>query len=206
MRILTLLFVSALLQACSSTPEYAKFPQSTLESSKNTGDGTAIAFQVSMPECDSATFRLAQKLSDGKYGKTYRFQFVTALIALAPNSVKGRAFPLNDPERLHATLIPAGRYVATRPTCRKSDIVYKTQNGTLASFFEFNVDPAKTNYIGAIKIQHIGRSLLMSAKDDRSNIQEEYSKRYFDKDVGPLEMSIAKNKIEMIAKVEEGKN
>jgi len=203
MRILAVSMGAIFLSACATTPEEAQFPISNLEASKNIGDGTAIAFQMSAPGCTSSTFQFTQKLADGKYGETFNFRFDKVLVGVPSNKVTKKAFILNDPERLHARLIPAGTYVATRPTCGKSDRIHVTRKEVLASAFEFNVEPAKTNYIGAIKVIASRRGLRMTVSDQSSNIQEKYNKRYTNQNIGPIKMSIALEKTNIISKVED---
>jgi len=191
------------LTACSSTPRVplATFPKSSLESPKKSGDGTAIAFQFSAPGCKQGGFSITPRLSDGKFGETTRIQYVRSILGLnfAPNTVDGNYIDAADKKRLHARLMPAGVYVATRPSCETSNLSYSSQRDKLVSYFEFELEPGRTNYIGAVNINQTGRLLLMSAKDNSETVKSEYDKRYSDKNIGPLKMSVAETSFDIIA-------
>ena len=191
------------LVACASSGKssLATFPKSSLETPKKTGDGTAVAFQFLAPGCVQGGFDVTPRLGDDKFGETTRITFVRSILGLnfAPNDVDKFQIDAANSDRLHAKLLPAGTYVATRPTCTRANTRYFTARDKLVSFFEFELEPGKTNYIGAVRITQTRQLLILTAKDQSGSVSEEYDKRYSDKSVGPLHTSTAKGSMELIA-------
>lgn len=194
---------ACLLAGCASSPKIplATFPKSDLQNPEKTDDGTAIAFQFVAPGCGQGGFSITPRLQDDKYGETTRFQYIRSILGLnfKPNAVDDKYIDAADKKRLHTKLMPAGIYVATRPSCETSNLRYSTQRDKLLSYFEFEVEAGKTNYIGEIKINQSGRLLIMSARDNSDTVKSEYEKRYSDKNVGPLKLSVARPSLDVIA-------
>lgn len=196
---LGLCFAAAFLASCTHgvQPE-----RSNLETPKYTNDGTAIAFNFSAPGCFDGTFLMTPILADGKYGKDRGLMFTTDLLGLkiGANSTKNGLIDLGDtPGRLFAKKIPPGRYFASRPVCKTLSHSKHTDRDVLMSFFEFEVEPGKTNYIGKIQIVSTRGLLYMRAGAQGNASQEEFQERYGEKDIGPLVINLATETVEVIA-------
>lgn len=191
---LTALAIAGLYGCASTNAPLGAADKASLNLSKALGTGTAVAFQLDAPSCESGGFNLTPRGDDGSFGQTVNLKFVNVLFGFQPNNLNGQYLNIDKAGKykLHAKFLPAGTYLLNGPICRRSKKPFIVTGRQGVRSFEFNVVAGKTNYIGNIRIQRNLDGLKWSVIDDIEVAEEDYQKRYAAKGAGPVHSAIAK--------------
>lgn len=193
---LTAAISASLLAACATAPKPIDLPASSLSAKTEIIDGSAIAFQISDGTCNKSGFKIAQKLSDGKYAPAQPIEISSSTFKFKSKNLKQTKFA-SSTKQLYVKSMPPGDYVITRIWCydsngRTSTSLF-TKPDRVAIFGNFTVEPGQTNYIGALKVSRTyGKSSYptFTIRDNSASAKPFFDEHYADK-VAPMQVKLA---------------
>jgi hypothetical protein len=159
---------TAFIASCATGPKAINLPASSLEVSKASVEGSAIAFQASDGTCNKSGFKISPRLADGKYGPAQNIEISSSTFKLKSKSLTQTKFASSSKQLYVKTMAP-GDYVITRIWCYDSNgqtsTTYFTKADRIDIFGEFEVEAGATNYIGALTVAKSFRQPSPSGTD-----------------------------------------
>jgi len=187
---------AAFLTGCASAPKPINLPLSSLEAPTEAVGKSAIAFQASDGTCNKSGFKISPELETGKYGPAERIEISSSTFKLKSKSLTQTKFASSS-KQLYVKTMPPGKYVITRIWCYDSNgttaTTYYTKSDRIDIFGTFEVEPNKTNYIGALQVARSyggGGYPTFTIRDKSADARVFFDEHYADK-TAPMHVKLA---------------